>query len=132
MRCSAGLIDRIRPGFAMMMALAALSLVSTALQAQNLQEVTVSVPVPKTIGRDTTGTPIQQVSAMARVQFNPVMLTTNSGRALLDNKVAEVARRLCTAGGRVNDTDADGSCVQQAVNRAKVQIAAAAALQTGG
>ena len=102
------------------------------VQAENLQEVTVSVPTVKTIGRDATGTPIQQVSAMARVQYNPVMLTTNSGRALLDDKVAEVARRLCTADGRVNNTDDNGACVQQAVTRAKVQIAAAAALQKGG
>jgi UrcA family protein len=54
-----------------------------------------------------------------RVQYNPIMSITNSGRALLDDKIAEKARRLCTAGGRVSNTDDNGACVRQAIEGAK-------------
>src|ERR1700730_10303072 len=127
MRSSIALMDRVRPSIPMVIALGALAFAWVGTQAANLEEVTVTVPTAKTLGRDASGTPIQQVTTMARVQYNPVMLTTNSGRALLDEKVAEVARALCTAGGTVNNTDDDGACVRQAIFRAKVQIAAAAA-----
>src|SRR5579872_6142438 len=94
MRYSIGSISRARPSF-VLMALGALAVVPLAAQADNLQEVTVTVPTTQTIGRDASGAPIQQVTASARVQYDPNMLTTASGRALLRQKVTDVARRLC-------------------------------------
>jgi len=118
----------------MVIALGALALGCMGAQATDLQEVTVTVPTVQTIGRDASGAPIQQVSASARVQYDPIMLTTYSGRALLRDKVAEVARRLCRSldltAGPLNEDE--GTCVQRAVDGAKVQIAAAAVAQKAG
>jgi len=110
------------------------ALVATGVQAADLPEVTVSAPSTKIIGRDMTGAPIRQVTASARIRYSPVMLTTNSGRALLQYKVAEVARGLCR---KLDSTaivfmDNEATCVQQAVKGAKTQIAAAIAQQKAG
>ncbi len=107
------------------------ALVVTGVQAADLPEVTVTAPSVKTIGRDATGTPIRQITATARIRYSPIMLTTYSGRALLQDKVVEVARGLCRkvdsfAVGALGD---EGTCVEQAVAGAKVQIAAAIARQ---
>jgi UrcA family protein len=134
MRNSIALIDRVRPRLSMVIALGALTFGGMGAQATDLQEVTVTVPTVQTIGRDASGAAIQQVSASARVQYDPIMLTTYSGRALLRDKVAEVARRLCRSlditAGPLNEDE--GTCVQRAVDGAKVQIAAAAAGQKAG
>jgi UrcA family protein len=131
MPTSIRLIDALRSGVPLVIALGAFTV---AAQAADLQEVTVTVPAVKTIGRDATGAPIQQVSASARVKYNSLMLTTNSGRALLQYKVTEVAQKLCREINTVaaTPTDDDGSCVQRAVAGAKVQIAAAAVAQNTG
>ena len=59
------------------------------------------------------------------------MLMTNSGMALLEDKVAQEAKRLCkdieTPGGVPTETEQ--ACVKRAVAGAKEQIAAAAAAQ---
>jgi UrcA family protein len=107
------------------------ALVVTGVQAADLPEVTVTAPSMKTIGRDATGAPIRQISATARIRYSPIMLTTYSGRALLQDKVVEVARGLCRkidsmAVGSLGD---EGTCVERAVDGAKVQIAAAIARQ---
>ena len=134
MRYSKQLVDHARLGLPILSALGVLAFGYGAAQAADLQEVTVTVPTVQTIGRDASGAPIQQVSASARVQYDPIMLTTNSGRVLLQDKVADVARRLCrsldmTAGPLTED---EGTCVQRAVNGTKVQIAAEAARQKAG
>src|ERR1700733_13775942 len=117
MRNSIALIVRVRPRLSMVIALGALAFGAMGAQATDLQEVTVTVPTVQTIGRDASGAPIQQVSASARVQYDPIMLTTYSGRALLRDKVAEVARRLCRSlditAGPLNEDE--GTCVQRAV-----------------
>jgi UrcA family protein len=134
MRNPIALIGRGRTMVAVMLALGAVTFGCVAAQATDLQEVTVTVPTVKTIGRDASGAPIQQVTATARVQYDPVMLQTRAGRLLLRNKVADVARRLCrevdTLG--VTPTEDEGACVQRAVNGARVQIAAAAAEMRAG
>ena len=129
MRSSMPLSEILRPNLPMLIAIGTLAVAGMCAQAANLEEVTVTAATVRTLGRDATGTPIQQVTATARVQYSPIMLTTNSGRALLDDKVAEVARRLCTAGGRVSNTDDDAACVRQAINDANLQLNAAAAAQ---
>ena len=136
MRISTPLTSALRPNVSVIVAAGALALTLAVggAQASELQEVTVSAPTVKTVGRDVSGAPIKQVTASARVQYNPLMLTTNSGRALLHYKIAEVARKLC----RQIDTVAlapmedEDTCVQRAVDGTKVQIAAAAAGQKAG
>jgi UrcA family protein len=134
MRYPMNLIRRVRPSLTVVIALGTLAFAWIGTQAAELQEITVTVPVTKTIGRDANGAPIQQVTASARVQYDPMMLTTRSGRAQLQERVTEVARELCR---EVNDAapppaTGEDSCVEQAVHGAKVQIAAAAIAQKAG
>jgi UrcA family protein len=119
----------VRSNLHLIIAIGAMSV--TGAQAANMQEVTVTPPTAKTIGLDATGARIREVTATARVQYNPISLTTNSGRALLDDKVADVAHRLCTADAIASNTDDDGSCVQHAMEGAKAQLDAAAARVRG-
>jgi len=108
--------------------------VVVGVQAADLKEVTVIAPTIKTVGRDASGAPIHQVTASARVQYNPIMLTTNSGRALLQYKISQVAQKLCREIGNVaiNTAEDEGTCVKRAVDGTKVQLAAAMAQQKVG
>jgi UrcA family protein len=110
------------------------ALVATGVQAADLPEVTVTAPSTKTIGRDASGAPLRQVTASARIRYSPVMLTTYSGQALLQDRVVEVARGLCRKLGGISVVamDDEATCVQQAVKGTKVQIAAAIAQQKAG
>lgn len=111
------------------LAVGALTVVGT--QAAEMEEVTVTAPGAKVIGRGTTGAPIEEVSASERIRYNHTMLMTNSGRALLEDKVTEEARRLCKELEKPGQipTDTEQACVKRAVADAKEQIAAAAAAQ---
>jgi len=133
MRYPTNVFDRARRSFPIVIALGSLAFAGMCAQATDLQEITVTVPAVTTIGHDASGAPIQQVSASARIQYDPMMLTTNSGRALLKERVTEVARRLCReVNNAVPPAGDEESCVQQAVHGAKVQIAAAAVAQKAG
>src|SRR5215472_10334538 len=117
MRYPRHLIGRARPSLPVGIALGTLAFAWIGAQAAELQEVTVTVPATKTIGRDANGAPIQEVTASARVQYDPMLLTTRSGRARLQERVTEVARRLCR---EINDAapppaTGEDSCVEQAV-----------------
>ena len=84
-------------------------------------------PKVKTVGRDAaTGAPIQQYTVQARIQYDPVTLTTNSGVALLKESVEDAARRVCASPDPADDDD-DGDCFIQAVKSAQPQIDAAIA-----
>lgn len=86
--------------------------------------ITITATRDKVVGRDPgTNAPIIQHTAHARVPYVPVTLTTNSGVALLKDRVATAAREMCadldTFGGP------DSSCVRQAIDDAQPQIDAA-------
>jgi len=115
----------MRTPIPLIIAIGALSV--AGVEAADLAEVTVSAPTIKTVGRDATGTPIRQLSGTVRVQYNPIMLTTNSGRALLDDEVAQVARTLCSANGAFPNADDQWNCVDRAIKVAKMQLDAASA-----
>jgi UrcA family protein len=121
----------LRPRVSLIAAVAALTIAGAAQAADTLDEVTVTVPAQRTIGRSTNGAPIQEVSSSERIQYNATMLQTNSGMALLEDKVAQEAQRLCkeaeTPGSVPMETEQ--ACVKRAVAGAKEQIAAAAAAQ---
>ena len=128
MLTSIPLIHALRPNLQLIIAIGALAVagVQTAAAA-NLEEITVKAPTTKFIGPDATGAIMREETATARVRYNPISLTTNSGRALLDDKVASVARRLCMADAIVANAVDDGSCVQQAIRGAEAQLDAASA-----
>ncbi len=92
--------------------------------ATTLDPVTISAPAVKVVGRDRlTNLPLQQSKITARVEFNPVALTTNSGVALLRDAVETAAFRACAALG----PDSFGTCVIRAEQSAQPQIHAAIA-----
>ena len=115
----------------LMAVLAVGALTVAGTQAAEMDEVTVTAPGVKVIGHGTTGAPIEEVSASERIEYSHTMLMTNSGRALLEDRITAEARRLCEdlekPGNMSSQTKT--ACVKQAVAGAKEQIAAAAAAQ---
>jgi UrcA family protein len=97
-----------------------------AYAADTFDEVTVSAPAVKTVGHDyATNAPIQDVTVTARVQYDPVTLTTHSGVSLLKDSVLTAAREACYDAGPLSPDD--GTCIFEAVKSAEPQIDAAVA-----
>ena len=119
-------VNTLRRSLPIAFAIGALAIISTRAHAQDLDEITISAPAVKIVGRDpATLAPIEESTVTARVAFDPVTLTTNSGVALLKDGVVDAARRACDAADPL--TMDDGTCVQTAVKSAKPQITAAIA-----
>ena len=83
------------------------------------------------VGYDSaTGAPIDEITKTARVQYDPVTLTLNSGVAQLKYKVQEAAQQACDS---IDTFETDGgACVQNAIASAKPQIDAAVAKARSG
>ncbi len=118
-----------RTGLLAMYALGAVALFSARAQADDpgqVDQVTVSSATVNTVGRDpATGGPIEQTRKTARIQYDPVTLTTNSGVTLLKDSVLETAHRVCDS---IDPFDPDdGTCVRNAVDSAMLQVDAAIA-----
>ena len=109
--------------------LGAIALLGSAAQAADpnkIDEITISSSRAKVLGHDAaTGAPITQVMKTAKIQYNPVTLTTNSGVSLLKDSVQKAAQELCASIDPL-DTD-DGTCVRNAVDSAMPQVNAAVA-----
>jgi UrcA family protein len=109
--------------------LGTIALLGSAAQAADpnkIDEITISSSRTKVLGHDSaTGAPITQVMKTAKIQYNPVTLTTNSGVSLLKDSVQKAARELCNSIDPL-DTD-DGTCVRNAVDSAMPQVDAAVA-----
>jgi UrcA family protein len=110
-------------------AVAAIVLVAARAQAADpgqIDQVTVSSETVKVVGHDAaTGAPIDEMMKTARIQYDPVTLTTNSGVALLKDSIQEAARKACYSIDPL-DTD-DATCVRNAVDSAMPQVNAAVA-----
>jgi UrcA family protein len=116
--------NTLRRSLPIALAIGALAIVSARAHAQDLEQITISAPAVKTIGRDTaTLAPIEESTVTARVAYDPVTLTTNSGVALLKDGVLDAARKACYAAGPL--TEDDGTCLRDAVKAAQPQITAA-------
>jgi UrcA family protein len=103
------------------LAIGALTVLSARAHADDLDEITISAPAVKTVGRDAaTGAPIEEVTVTARVKTDPVTLTTNSGVALFKDSVLDAARKACTMADPL--TPEDGTCVHDAVKAAQPQV----------
>ena len=113
-------------------AFGALALLNSRAQAAEVAQVTVSAPgerQPGTLGdvnnfgRDeATNASIPAVSRTVRLKVDPVMFTTDSGVALLNDKVRDTAQKLCSS----LDTPSfdDNACVAYAIASTQPQIAA--------
>lgn len=98
----------------------------SSANAADIAVITVSAPKAKLVEHGPgTSTATQEITVSARVQYDPVTLTTNSGVALLKDGVQQAARRVCSAAdpGAPQDTD----CIRKATDAAKPQINAAIA-----
>lgn len=105
----------------------ALALASSGLeQAPPLKPITIFAPAARTVrtvGYDgATLAPIEEITTTARVKFNPVILTTYSGVALLKDDVAEAAQRACDS---IDRLDNGAACVRRAIRSARPQVTAA-------
>ena len=113
------------------LALGALAFMSVGAQADEpdqVDQVTISAPSVKTVGRDeATGALIQDVTQKISIKFDPVTLTTNSGVTLLKDSVFESALQVCNSIGLPMSDDDDGACVRNAVKSAQAQVDAAIA-----
>jgi UrcA family protein len=110
-------------------AIGAIALISARAQADDpaqVDQVTISSPTVTIVGRDSsTNSPITQTTKTARIQYDPVTLTTNSGASLLRDSVRESARKLCDSIDPLNPDD--GTCIRTAVDSANPQVDAAIA-----
>ena len=110
------------------LALGVLAFTSAGAQADEpdqVDQVTISAPSVKTVGRDeATGAPIEDVTKTVSIKFDPVTLTTNSGVTLLKDSVFQSALQVCNSIGLDDD---DGTCVRDAVKSAQGQVDAAIA-----
>lgn len=95
-------------------------------EAAPLEPITISAPAARaerTVGHDgATGAPIQEITSTARVKFNPVILRTHSGVALLRDDVAEAARKACDL---IDPLGRGEVCVGHAIRSAQPQVTAA-------
>jgi UrcA family protein len=117
-------VNALRSALPIVFAIGALVLVSArapAAEPDDIDVITVAAPVANTLGPDaTTVAPIDRVTVTARVQFDPVTLTTNSGVALLKDAVLDAARKACAdADPFTNDGEV---CVRKAVESAEPQV----------
>jgi UrcA family protein len=118
-----------RSGLLATFAIGAVALISARAQADDpaqVDQVTISSPTVNIVGRDSsTNSPITETTKTARIQYDPVTLTTNSGVALLKDSVRESARKLCDS---IDPLDSDdGVCIRNAVESAQSQVDAAIA-----
>jgi UrcA family protein len=108
------------------LAIAAFATLSVRARAEDLDTITVTGPVVKTIGRDIgTLAPVEQVSVSATVATDPSTLRTDSGVALFKDNIREAARKACEAADPLRPDD--GTCVRNALAAAKPQVDAAIA-----
>ena len=111
-------------------AIAALAVIgcARATAATRGPDITVSVPTVKTVESDSlTGAPIEKSTVTARVAFDPLALTTDSGVARLRERMLEAASQAC----RAALTEDYERCVLQAFQSARPQIDEAIARSKG-
>jgi UrcA family protein len=107
-------------------AIMALAMFSIGAHAADSNEVTIRGSTTKVVGRDyATNAPIEETTVKVGVSYDPVTLTTNSGVALLNDSVADAARKACDTADPF--TDDGGTCVREAIASAQTQIARAVA-----
>ena len=110
---------------------ALISVSAVAQQAAQIPEVQVqaSAVIKRQEGKSSSGVPIETAVVMMRVGYSDLSLATNSGQALLKERVATAARDACA---RVSaqfplgsPVTSDSDCVRTAISDAKAQIDAA-------
>jgi UrcA family protein len=125
---------RLTVGCRVLLGLAAAGMLGSAAvaqQAATIPEVRVqaSAVIKKQTGKSSSGIPIETAVVAVRVGYSDLSLATNSGQALLRERVVDAARDACA---RVSATFApggnsssDSDCIRTAISDAQPQINAA-------
>lgn len=93
--------------------------------AATLDPITISAPTVEVRGYDSlTNAPLERTVTTAHIKFNPVTLTTNSGVALLRDRVRTAAGKVCSAVDSYSDY---ASCVAGAMRTAEPEVTTAVA-----
>ena len=96
---------------------------SARLKPITLHGPAVFAQAAKTVGYGAaTDAPIEEVTVKARVKYNPVILTTYSGVALLKEDVARAARKACET---MRFLHGEEECIRHAIRSAQPQLSAA-------
>ncbi|MEJ1963805.1 MAG: UrcA family protein [Gammaproteobacteria bacterium] len=120
-------VNLLRKGLLIGLACAAVAALSPRAHADAADpaEITISASPIKIVGYNRDLTPKEQISYTARVPFEPVTLTTNSGVALLKDRVLQAAREACSQTDPL--VEEDDRCVLNAIKDAQPQMDAAIA-----
>jgi UrcA family protein len=121
-------VNILRRGLPLAFAIMAVGVAGGYAQASEPDPIRIDSTTTQTVGHDfPADVPIQEVTTKVAVKYDPVTLTTNSGVALLNDSVADAARKACDA----DDIDAFSSdnetCVRKAIESAKTQVDSAIA-----
>lgn len=118
-------VNLLRKGLLIALALGSFAALSPRAHADAADpaEITISASPVKILGYNRDLTPVEQVTYTARVPFEPVTLTTNSGVALLKDRVLQAAREACMRDDLL--VEEDDRCVLETVKAAQPQINAA-------
>ncbi len=126
---------RGKVGFIAVLAAASAAALSGAAIAQDTGatpevKVQASRVITKQVGKSaSTGAPIETAEITMRVSYADLSLDTNSGQALLKDRVLTAAKDACariSPLGKVSDTT-DADCVRTAMSGAQPQVDAAIA-----
>jgi len=121
-------VSILRRSVPLAFAIMAVGMASGYAQASEPDEIKITSSSTQTIGRDAaTDAPIQEVTRKVAVEYDPVTLTTNSGVALLNDSVADAARKACDTDDFDDFSSDNQTCVRKAIESAKSQIDSAIA-----
>ena len=105
------------------------ALIATTLaQAPTIPEIRVQASgvLKKQLGQTSSGSPIEATDVIVRISYADLYLDTNSGQALLKDRVRDAAKEACkraTAHYPMSSLEStDDDCVKAAVNSAKPQV----------
>jgi len=116
----------LRSGLTVALAIGALTVLGARAHALDLDPITISAPIVKTVGHDLASeAPIKERTVTAQIAVDAETLQNDSGVVLLKDRVFEAARKACNAADPF--TPDDETCVIEAVKSAQPQVEAAIA-----
>jgi UrcA family protein len=121
-------VNILRRGLPLAFAIMAVGVAGGYAQASEPDQIRIDSSTTQTVGRDfPADVPIQEVTTKVAVEYDPVTLTTNSGVVLLNDSVADAARKACDTSAIDAFSSDSETCVRKAIESAKSQVASAIA-----
>ena len=118
----------LRRGLPLAFAIMAVGVAGGYAQASEPDPISIDSTTTQTVGHDfPADVPIEEVTTKVAVKYDPVTLTTNSGVALLNDSVADAARKACDIDAIDAFSSDSETCVRKAIESAKTQVDSAIA-----